>query len=56
MGFCPSVTQLDTWVGSGLPLVRPEQHEVFVNEAHPAGGMALMSRNLGEAGAVPASP
>ena len=35
----------ETWVWDGLALVQ-RGDEVFVNEAHPAGGQAIMSRTL----------
>ena len=35
----------ETWVWDGLALVQ-RGGEVFVNEAHPAGGQAIMSRTL----------
>lgn len=35
----------ETWVWDGLALVQ-RGNEVYVNEAHPAGGMTLMSRTL----------
>jgi YD repeat-containing protein len=35
----------ETWVWDGLALVQ-RGNEVYVNEAHPAGGMTLMSRKL----------
>ncbi len=38
----------ETWVWDGLALVQ-RGDEVFVNEAHPAGGQAIMSRTLGDA-------
>jgi hypothetical protein len=37
--------QWETWVWDGLALVQ-RGNEVYVNEAHPAGGMTLMSRTL----------
>jgi YD repeat-containing protein len=35
----------ETWVWDGLALVQ-RGNEVYVNEAHPAGGMTLMSRTM----------
>ena len=44
----------ETWVWDGLALVQ-RGDEVFVNEAHPAGGQAIMSRTLGDAPAPAAA-
>jgi len=38
----------ETWVWDGLALVQ-RGNEVFVNEAHPTGGQAIMSRTLADA-------
>jgi YD repeat-containing protein len=40
-----NASKWETWVWDGLALVQ-RGNEVYVNEAHPAGGMTLMSRTL----------
>jgi YD repeat-containing protein len=48
-------TNWENWVWDGIALVQ-RGNEVFVNEPHPAGGAALMSRKLDDPGAAPAAP
>jgi hypothetical protein len=45
----------ETWVWGGLALVQ-RGNEVYVNEAHVAGGMTLMSRTLEAPASLPTIP